>query len=561
KLPHLNEPPRKGGYGIYYHFDYVGDPRNYKWLNTNQISRVWEQMHLAYEYNARQIWIVNVGDIKPMEFPISFFLDYAWNPEQWPAERLPEYTRQWAQQQFGEKHAKEIADILTDYTRFNSRRKPELLSPETYTLVNYREAETVVAEYNALCEKAKRISGALPSEYNDAFYQLVLHPVEACSNLNELYVTVARNRLYAKQGRTMTNSLTQKAGELYVRDSAITYYYNTVLAGGKWSHMMDQTHIGYTYWQQPDKNAMPEVKEIEVPATAEMGVAIEGSEGWWPRDSVEAVLPEFDVYTQQSHYIELFNRGKTSFSYSVKVGKPWVRIDSPSGKIETEKRLYVSMEWKNVPSGQHRVPITVTGPNNRSIVVHAIINNPTSPKRNEVTGFVEGNGCVSMEAAHYTRAVSSAPVSWQTIPNLGRTLSAVMAIPVTAPIQTPGGESPHLEYRMHLSNTGEVKVHAYLSPTLTFHNSDLRFAVSFDNEDPQEVHLNVGRTRQNWEMCVANNITVEVSTHRVDKAGDHVLKFWMIDPGVVLQKLVVDTGGMKASYLGPPESFHQPIKQ
>src|SRR6185295_19187290 len=115
--------------GIYYHFDYVGGPRNYKWLNTSPIARVWEQMHLSYSYGAKRIWIVNVGDLKPMEFPILFFLDYAWNPSRWPADRLPEYTRRWAAQQFGESQAAAIADMLTAYTRYNSRRKPELLAP------------------------------------------------------------------------------------------------------------------------------------------------------------------------------------------------------------------------------------------------------------------------------------------------------------------------------------------------------------------------------------------------------------------------------------------------
>ena len=157
EIPPRGEKPRKGGYGIYYHFDYVGGPRNYKWLNTNQIERVWEQMHLAYEYGADRIWIVNVGDIKPMEFPIDFFLDYAWNPEKYPAESLFEYYRSWAEEQFGKEYSDEIADIISKYTKYNSRRKPELLSPETYSLINYREAETVVLDYNQLLEKANKI--------------------------------------------------------------------------------------------------------------------------------------------------------------------------------------------------------------------------------------------------------------------------------------------------------------------------------------------------------------------------------------------------------------------
>jgi hypothetical protein len=152
-------------------------------------------MHLAHEYGADRIWIVNVGDIKPMEFPIQFFLDYAWNPKKWNAGNLPFYYEQWAGKQFGQKYAKDIADIVAKYSKYNSRIKPELLSPNTYSLANYNEAERVVADYNNLLTRAESINKLLPAEYKDAYYQLVLHPVQASANLNELYVTVAKNRL------------------------------------------------------------------------------------------------------------------------------------------------------------------------------------------------------------------------------------------------------------------------------------------------------------------------------------------------------------------------------
>ena len=215
KLPKLDAKPREGGYGIYYHFDYVGGPRNYKWLNTNQIERTYEQMHLAYEYGVKRIWIVNVGDLKPMEFPISFFLDYAWNPEKFTPQNLPDYYINWAKQQFGKKYANEIANILALYTKYNARRKPELLSPVTYSLTNYREAETVVSDYNKLADEAKKIYDKLPADYKAAYYQLVLYPVEACANLNDLYVTDGFNHLYAMQGRAATDSLAQKVKELF----------------------------------------------------------------------------------------------------------------------------------------------------------------------------------------------------------------------------------------------------------------------------------------------------------------------------------------------------------
>jgi hypothetical protein len=556
KLPRLTDAPRTGGYGIYYHYDYVGGPRNYKWVNTNQISRVWEQMHLAYESGVKQIWIVNVGDIKPMEFPIEFFLDYAWNPKQWPAERLPEYTRLWAERQFGTKYARDIADILTEYTRYNSRRKPELLSADTYSLINYSEAETIVAAYKKLARKAQELYDTLPVEYEDAFYQLVLHPVAACANLNDLYLSVAKNHLYADQGRACTNLYAARVKELFRRDTTISYYYNKIMAKGKWNHMMDQTHIGYTYWQQPETNVMPEVKEIDVPATAEMGVAIEGSIKWWPLEKSAAVLPEFDPYTWPGHYLEIFNRGETDFQYSVQAGESWLQVNPQQGSVGWEQRLWVNIEWSRVPVGKHRVPIIITGPNQNQVIVYAVINNPALAQSDLENRFVESNGYISIEAEHFSRVVNTDPISWQKIPDLGRTLSAMTPFPVTAPVQSPEGDSPRLEYLVYLFNTGEIKVQAFLSPTLNFHNNQgLRYGISFDSEPAQIINMHANKTFQDWEASVSNNITIEVSRHNIKEPGQHVLKFWAVDPGVVLQKLVIETAEIKPSYLGPPESY------
>jgi hypothetical protein len=561
KLPRISDAPRKGGYGIYYHYDYVGGPRNYKWLNTNQISRVWEQMHLAYRSGVDRLWIVNVGDIKPMEFPIQFFLDYAWSPNAWPAERLPEYTRTWAAQQFGPRYAAEIADILTTYTRYNSRRKPELLSPTTYSLVNYREAETVVEDYRKLAKKAQHISDALPAKYRDAFYQLVLHPVQACSNLNDLYVTVGKNRLSAKQGRAETNTLAAKARTLYARDSMISIYYNKTMAHGKWNHMMDQTHIGYTYWQQPDSNKMPAVTTIPIPVFGGLGVAVEGSEQSWPTDSLELLLPEFDRYNRQKYYIDIFNRGMTPVRYSIQTGKSWIKVNPSKGTCAVGERVWVGVDWKKAPMGVSRVPIVVSGPDKRAMTIQAIVNNPPFPVPGRVDGFVESNGCVSIEAEQYSRAAGSSGISWLKIPDLGRTRSAMTPVPVTAASQLPGTDATHLEYPVYLFEAGTVTVSAYLSPTLNFHNdAGLRYAVSFDDQPPHVVNMHAGKTFQDWEESVRNNISILKSTHTIAEPGRHILKYWMVDPGVVLQKLVVATKLVRPTYLGPPESYREPAK-
>ncbi len=567
KLPPTREGVRPGGYGIYYHFDYVGGPRNYKWLNTVQISRVWEQMHLAYEYGARKIWIVNVGDIKPLELPVQFFLDYAWDPDLWDAAQLPEYTRRWAEQQFGPRHAGEIAEILTKYTTYNARRKPELLSPDTYSLTHYREAETVVRDYDRLVAEARALDTRLPPELKDAYFELVLYPVLACANLNELYVTVGLNRLYVQQGRAAANGLAARARSLFAMDSALSFKYNRVLAGGKWDHMMDQTHIGYTSWQQPDRDVMPRVDSLELPDEPAMGVVAEGSARWWPGDTVRQRLPVFDSFNRQRYFIDVFNRGRGRFRYSADAEKDWIIVSPRKGvAVGDEQRVSVSVDWKRAPEGHSEIPITISGPGGARATVHAVVESP--PGRGRIEGFVESNGYISIEAEHYSRAVDTPPVSWERIPDLGRTLSGMTSMPVRVGPRVPGGVNPRLEYRLYTFSSGDVKVQAYLSPTLDLFGDSrqpggrLRYAISMDSEQPQILEVNGGDTVPDWRystrwmMGVSDNIRIVTSRHTLAGSGEHVLKFWMVDPGVVLQKLVVETGSMGESYLGPPESFH-----
>jgi hypothetical protein len=216
-------------------------------------------------------------------------------------------------------------------------------------------SEKVVSEYNELARKARKIYEALPAEYRDAFYQLVLHPTEACANLNDLYYTVAKNRLYAEQGRAKTNSLADKARVLFQKDAEITNYYNHVLAHGKWNHMMDQTHIGYTYWQQPDSNSMPEVKEIRLSDKAEMGIALEGSTEYWPASRNAARLPEFDPYNQSRHYLEIFNRGNTPFKFTIKSSDPCLIFSRSGGQIDQEERIWIEIDWKKARTGKYSV--------------------------------------------------------------------------------------------------------------------------------------------------------------------------------------------------------------
>jgi hypothetical protein len=553
KLPELKDSLRSGGHGIYYHFDYVGGPRNYKWVNTTHISRVWEQMHLAYQYKANRIWIVNVGDIKPLEFPITFFLDYAWDPSRWKSDTLDDYTRLWVAEQFGAKYSKEIAEIVSRYTLFNSRRKPELLSAETYSLINYREAERVVQDFNNLADQAERIGQLLPKEYFDAYFQLVLHPVKASANLNALWVTVAKNRLYAKQGRSSANTLADEAAKLFEKDAALSYQYNKKIASGKWNHMMDQTHISYTYWQQPEKDVLPEVKKINIPDRSEMGISLEQDSSMWPQESRTATLHVFDNRLQQTYYIDIFNRGSQPFDFTITSEAKWIQLSSKEGVVSTDQRVFVNIDWKKNPTGNQKSFIRVSQKNGKSVKVH--VNTNTFTKDARPDEFVESNGYVSIDAVHFTRKSESNAITWRILPDIGKMGDGVSSFPVTAPSQLPESTTPYLEYSFYTLSDTTIKLHAYFSPTLNFNGSDgLRYAVSIDNEAPQVVNLHEDKSNHTWETWVADNIIEKISTHKLHTPGHHTLRFWRVDPGVIVQKFVIDMGGMKASYLGPPQT-------
>ncbi len=568
RLPNAEERKRSGGAGIYYHFDYHGGPRSYQWLNTNPVAKIWDQMSLAKQYGADRIWIVNVGHFKGYEFPMEYFLDLAWNTDKLTNDNIQEYTRNWVEREFGANYASEIAEIMSGYTKFNGRRKPELLSPSTYSMVNYLEAERVVTDYNTIATKAEDIFNKLPPESRDAFYQLVLFPTKASAIVNELYLAAGKNDLYFRQGRASTNNMANQTRLLFKADTSLMGYFNRIFAGGKWNHFMDQSHLGYTGWADPPTNSLRAIKlnEFEIPESANMGVAIEGSESVWPGEYSEPVLPEFDSFNRQAHYIDVFNTGKTPFKFTALSESPWITFNKTEGPFGKDERLWISVDWNKAPQGRNSSTIRIKGTGSE-VNVRVNLFNPVEITPESLRGFVEGEGYVSIEAEHYTKKSDTDQSQWIRIEDYGHTLSAMRATaPVDALSATPGKDSPCLEYQMYLFSTGTFEITSVFSPTLNFiPDRGLQYAISFDNQAPQIITLvpeNYSAQNRNtdWEKSVSDNARFSLTKHTIPVTGYHTLRIWMVDPGVVLQKIIVNTGGLKISYLGPPESFYNPVK-
>lgn len=561
KLPELDAKPRKGGYGMYYHYDYVGGPRSYKWINTNQIERIWEQMHLAYEHKVDKVWIVNVGDIKPMEFPTEFFLDYAWNPEYWNENNLKSYYLKWAKDNFGNQNVEEIANLLKMYSKYNARKKPELLEPTTYNLINYNEAENVISEYNKLALTAQKINTQLKSEYKDAFYQLVLYPVLASANLNELYLTTAKNNLYANQGRVATNEYAIKVQTLFNKDSELSNNYHAI-GNGKWNNMMSQTHIGYTSWQDPKTNIIPTTKTIDIPQIADLGVAIEGTNNWWPNTKKDATLPTFNSSGNKSSYIELFNRGAIAFDYKIISNSNWIKCSKTKGTITNQERIEIRIDWGKAPEGSSTSSLTIVGAK-KEINIQIKVDNF---KNEGVKGFIENNGYIAIEAPNYTNKYEPESFKWNIVDNLGKTKGGVFSSPINKGRVELNDNSPKLSYDVHFKNTGKVRVHMYFSPTIHYSTREgMYYGLSFDTTKPLKVNYASspivfdynGKVTKDWDRNVRNNIKIVTTEFNIEKAGNHVLNYYRIDEGLVLQKIVIETekSELKPSYLGPTESL------
>jgi hypothetical protein len=231
-----------------------------------------------------------------------------------------------------------------------------------------------------------------------------------------------------------------------------------------------------------------------------------------------------------------------------------VQLSKTNRIVDKQDLVWLGIDWTKAPAGAGQATIIITGPDKKEVKITATSNRPSMPSASS-SCFIETSGYVSMEATHYSRKTETHDLHWLNIPDLGRTGSAVEASPVTIPSLTPGNKSPRLEYDCWLSDTGLLKVQAYLSPIIAFNGKAIRYGVSFDNEQPQLIDISTGNeARGTWDKMVADNIRIRESVHHINRPGRHILKFWFADPGPVLQKLVVDAGGVKPSYLGPPES-------
>jgi hypothetical protein len=463
QLSNPREQKRKGGSGVYYHISYLGN-FSYVWLNTTPPALIWEEMSKAYDYGADKVWVLNVGDIKPGEIGIDFWSRLGWDINSYHHDTVGNFLTDWAGETFGADYAKPIAAVMEKYYRMGYARKPEAMKPDLFK-DNYGETGRRYLDYIKLRGAALDINQSLPKEKRDAFFELVLYPVEMADLTNEVFMCAGKNNELAKSQSTRTNYLASEIDQAMSLINSETDDYNNKLAGGKWRGMMTV-------------------------------------------------------------------RGCTS-SYAFKWPTP-VRVGDGQPP-----------ETNNLP-----FPLPSQGKEPRS--------NTESPPR-----FAETDGYLSIEAEHFTRNIPVNGASWQVIKGLGRDSDSVAVYPTTvATISKPediAGNSPQLQYDFTTTTATPsmpVEITTYKIPTRRISDArGLRYAIAIDDEKPRVVDFNEENEGPRWAQNVARNSAIDVSKHTIAAAGKHTLKIWMVDPGVVLEKIVINTGGLKESYLGPPETL------
>ncbi|KAI1338740.1 glycoside hydrolase family 115 protein [Xylariaceae sp. FL0016] len=600
RVPIDDEKTRSGGAGVYYHFDYVGDTRDYKWINTIQLEKTAEQMQLAYTHGADRIWIVNVGDLKPLEIPISHFMDMAYDIDSWGVDNTSDWTLAWATREFGSEYATDISDIMTRYGLYAARRKYELVEPYVYSVINYNEGDAILQQWEILSEDAQGIYEKLDDSRKAAFFEMVLHPILGGQIVHQVHIGAEKNMVYANQHRNSANDKISEVLASFNADGNLTATWDKLL-GGKWMRMLDQTHFGYDgYWQQPMRNVLPAMAYVQTAVSSiagNVGIAVEGLNASIPGDDkyhansgASLSLPSLDPYGPSTRWFDVFSRGTRSCDWSAETDLPWIKLSQYSGTVGpgngTDSRVLVSVDWATAPQITNDTIANInfsTGCGTEGFaswysapIVQLPVNLRSIPST-FTQGFVESDEHVAIEGPHYQRLYSASNsttsnVTYHTLSSYGRTLGGVtLWPPTTAPTNPQSG--PALEYDVYFfSNTSDANVTLYLSPTQNYlsDSNPIQYAVSMfpagsAQAAPKVVSFvgdSIGANMPaGWGPAVSDSIWGRDSSHNtttqwnITQEGAYTLRVWSLAPSVIVQKIVIDLGGVRPSYLGPPESF------
>lgn len=557
-----------GGYGLYYHFDFHGGAHAYDWMNTNYLPKVWEQLTMAYDYGIREIWVVNIGDISLLEYPLSYFCELAYDMETWGSSqpnKTGEFTQSWIRQQFGgafeDEDRRAIQDILDGYTRINHNRKPEVMNSEIYHPVHYGEAAALLKQAEHIMGLAEALRIKCPDWALPAYYELIYYPAVASMNLQRMQIIAGRNEFYARQNRVEANDLADEIARCIQKDRELTDELHWI-NNGKWYGMGLSEHVGFVHWNE-EGNRYPLMIKIEPANKPRIIVSrSDGStftEGYhWtgrPLDIYDFLRPDVDKV-----YIDIACGSRMPVAYKIRSDCKWLSFSIMEGLVTRKDILTVTITRSLLQNRELGV-VYIEAQDTR--VQLNIWGEQTNIAELEPLTFLERDGYIAMEAEHFACRHNVEGFVFTRLEQYGRTLSGMKVLPPLHDF-TEAEDRPYLEYRFIAAEEGLYRAEYYLAPSNTAY-MDHKLYLGVQMNDG-EVHLenavsdrfrSLDTSCAEWVNAVKDNIRIHHSEVRC-RRGLNVLRIYAVSPSLVLERIVLypQISGLPKSYLGPTESYY-----
>lgn len=558
QLPTEKERERSGGAGIYYHLSYYGRPTSYLWLSTTQPGLIREEMTKAYDMGAQKIWIANVGDLKPAETEIEYFLDLARDVDTMRNMDISGWLAENAKRDFGfdNEKAAEYAGIKQGYYQNAAARRPEHFINGLFSTGFGDEGQKLIDGYAGLEQRAQALYNGLSEDQKPSFYELLLYPLKGAKNMAEKYVYSDKAKLYAEKGYgSAANKYAKLSDDAYQRVVDDTREY-TAMLGGKWDKMMNpyQTRLtgsfGGTVTGKLDNPAVSELPYTNMEIVPEGGIDL-----------------SFTRYSTEPKYVDIINTGTGSFEWTAETDAEWITMNKSNGTVADDDRIYISTDLSKAENGSNSAYITFTrklgNTDIQTFRVNVALENTAVSAAEEKT-YIENDGFVSIEAEHYTRSITNGGYEWKVEKDFGRSGDSVKIYPDTAKaVTTPNkNNSAYLEYDVYFTSAGTFPVDVYRMPALNeVSGSTMRCNIGIDDNTPVRFSGNTKAKDKSdgtdvWGKGVLQNSDIVSGTITVPSAGLHTVRLYNESPGVVVDKFVITTGEKKASYFGAPQSYN-----
>lgn len=573
-LPTEEMRDHSGGYGMYYHFDYHGGPVSYEWINSSYLPKIWEQMTMAYDFGVRDLWIVNVGDISTQEFPLSYFLDLAYDFEKWGTDSINKtdlYTKQWIDTHFAgilnDNQKEKVFELLTGYTKIAHNRRPEAMNAKVYHPVNYKEADNLLEQVDHLLDLADELYKDLSPDNLSLYFAQVYYPAVGNLNVQKMHLLAGKNQYHAKLGKMEANKLADQIAQCMKRDRELVDEYHSI-DGGRWFGLGLSEHIGFVHWNE-DYCQNPVACNVFPANKPRLLVSIdgtqEGSEGSaWHKNRL--YLNDFLQPDVVEASFTISSISDKNAEYQIICDNKWLSFSSTKGSLDgiSKASEKITLKIDRSAMGDETEASIRVKMSNGSVTIVVPAQEPDISGLSEMT-FIDTNGYISIEAEHFHENVEvkdqDGDVSgFKVIDGYGKTLSAIKAFPTTKHF-TVEKDAPYVEYHIVTKEAGDYDVELFLQPSNPVSNDNsLCYGIQV-NEDEVSIVDTIPEGyfvgHPIWDKRVLDNI-YRHSSKVSCKEGLNTLRIYAVSPGFVLEKLVISPEGKKPadSYLGPCETYY-----